>query len=171
MTARTLYFAYGSNMAPERLRSRVPSAELIGVGILVGHQLRFHKRGRNDHSGKCDVPHTGKAEDKVFGVLFSIQTDELAGLDTVEGRGHGYERRTVKLLVGDQVVEAQTYIATDIDARLRPLDWYKEHVLRGARAAGLPPDYIALIEAVVAESDSDALRRARELAIYQELGL
>jgi gamma-glutamylcyclotransferase len=47
-----------------------------------------------------------------------------------------------------------------------PLDWYKEHVLRGARALQLPGAYIATIEAVAADVDVDHVRRARELSIY-----
>ena len=62
---------------------------------------------------------------------------------------------------------AETYIATICDPSLRPLDWYKEHVLRGARAIGLPSAYVASIEAVVAEVDPDKARRARELSIYR----
>jgi gamma-glutamylcyclotransferase (GGCT)/AIG2-like uncharacterized protein YtfP len=167
MTDRILYFAYGSNMAIARLRSRAPSAELIGVAVLAGHQLKFHKRGMRDHSGKCDIPHTGRSEDRVFGVLYSIHSDELDVLDKVEGRGFGYERKTVTLRSETgETCEAETYIATQTDPHLRPLDWYKEHVLRGARAAGLPADYITSIDAVVADVDPNAERRARELAIY-----
>ena len=54
MSATLLYFAYGSNLHPERLRERVPSAESLGVARLEAHVLRFHKRGR-DGSGKCDA--------------------------------------------------------------------------------------------------------------------
>ena len=167
MTQRILYFAYGSNMALERLRSRVPSAERSCCGFLSGHQLKFHKRGRTDGSGKCDAERTGNPNDKVLGVLYSMRSDELPLLDKVEGQGYGYERRTVKVTSGtNEVLDAETYIATDVDSRLRPFDWYKEHVLRGARAADLPADYIASIDAVIADADPDKERRIRELAIY-----
>jgi gamma-glutamylcyclotransferase len=63
-------------------------------------------------------------------------------------------------------LEAQTHIATRTDARLRPFDWYKDHVLRGAVALGLPAGYVALIEATAADRDPDPERRGRELAIY-----
>ena len=167
MTQRIVYFAYGSNMALERLRSRVPSAERICCGLLSGHQLKFHKRGRADGSGKCDAEHTGNPNDKVLGVLYSIRSDELPFLDKVEGCGHGYERHRVKVASGtNDALDAETYIATDIASDLRPFDWYKEHVLRGARAADLPADYIASIDAVIADEDPDDERRALELGIY-----
>ncbi len=167
MSDRTFYFAYGSNMAVERLRARVPSASLVGTAVLAGHALRFHKPGSIDGSAKCDAACTGNAADSVFGALYSIFTDELVLLDKFEGRGHGYERNTVSVVSGtNETVRAQTYIATRTDPLLRPLDWYKEHVLRGARSLQLPLAYIATIEAVVAEIDGDEERRSRELSIY-----
>ena len=156
MNDRILYFAYGSNMSIERLSARVPSAELICVAALAGHRLRFHKPSKNDGSGKCDAAHTGSPEDSVFGVLYSIQVNQLAELDRFEGCVYGYERQTVAVHSGsNETFKAETYIATHIDSRLRPLDWYKEHVLRGAKAAGLPSGHIALIESVVADVDSN----------------
>lgn len=167
MNDRIFYFAYGSNMAIERLRARISSAELVCVAVLARHQLRFHKPSKKDGSGKCDAAYTGSPKDTVFGVLYSIQVNQLAELDKFEGCGFGYERKAVVLHSGsNEVLKAETYIATHTDSRLRPLDWYKEHVLRGAKAVGLPSSYIAMIEAVVADVDSNEERRARELVIY-----
>lgn len=56
------YFAYGSNMSLLRLWQRVPSAVRIGVFTLQGHQLRFHKLGK-DGSGKCDAYQTNNTLD------------------------------------------------------------------------------------------------------------
>lgn len=164
----TLYFAYGSNMAVERLRARVSSAELVAVATLTGHALRFHKPSKKDGSGKCDAAHTGRPEDKVLGALYSVQTDQLPELDKFEGRGYGYERKTVMVnFPSGESTCAETYVATKFDSSLRPLDWYKEHMLRGARAIGLPSSYIASIEAVAANIDTDEQRRTGELAVYR----
>lgn len=167
MNDQALYFAYGSNMAIERLRARVPSAELVSVATLIGHALMFHKPSKKDGSGKCDAVYTGNSQDKVMGALYSIPASQLSELDKVEGCGHGYERQTVSVVsASNELFSAETYIATKSDPSLRPLDWYKEHVLRGARAIGLPSSYIASLEAVVADIDTNEERRASELAIY-----
>jgi len=164
---RALYFAYGSNMALARLRARVPSAEFLCVAALDGHALRFHKPGSNDGTAKCDAARTGNAADRVIGAVFSLASGDWPLLDRFEGRGHGYERESVVVSSATHgTLAAETYLATCSDASLRPLDWYKEHVLRGARALALPPAYIAAIEAVAADTDRDAARRLRELAIY-----
>lgn len=166
---RVLYFAYGSNMAIERLYERVPSAKFISVAALSGYTLRFHKPSKKDGSGKCDAAFTGNSSDTVLGVLYSINADQLSALDKYEGLGHGYDRKTVPLITcSGEIFQAETYIATNRDPSLRPLDWYKEHVLRGARAIGLPSGYIASIEAVVADFDVDKERRMNELEIYSK---
>lgn len=162
-----LYFAYGSNMAPQRLQARVPSAQPLQRAMLPGHALRFHKHSRVDGSAKCDACHTGEVADAVHGLLYRMPAAGRASLDRAEGLGQGYNIKTVELVVAaGEVVNAFTYYATDINNDLRPYGWYLEHVLRGARYAGLPEYYIAAIEAIVAAPDPDAERHLRELAIY-----
>lgn len=167
MNGFCFYFAYGSNMALERLKSRVSSAQKIGVAVLERHQLTFHKPSRKDGSGKCDALYTGNEDNKVFGVLYSIQPSQLPELDKYEGRGYGYERKNVEVLSESAgIISAETYIATEINPNLRPLDWYKEHVLRGATSAGLPAEYIAQLQAIVSVVDRNEKRRSKELSIY-----
>lgn len=169
MAEPIFYFAYGSNMAIERLRPRVPSAELRGVAVLLAHELKFHKRSKRDGSAKCDVFYTGKEDDKVFGALYVVAEEDVAKLDRFEGLGQGYNRRSVTVVTIDGLTfRAQTYVATDVDPTLQPFDWYKEHVLRGARSIGLPAEYVTRIERVVAMPDANSERRLKELAIYSE---
>ena len=168
MSVRTLCFAYGSNMAVERLHSRVGTVELVCVATLAAHALRFHKPGSRDGSGKCDAAPTGNPDDRVYGAVYSIRSEQMPALDRIEGAGSGYERRTMTVVaMSGASYRVETYLATLIDPRLRPFDWYKEHVLRGARALGLPAGYVAAIEAVEVVVDTDDARRTRELAIYR----
>lgn len=161
------YFAYGSNMSLRRLRARVPAAQALGRGILHGHELRFHKRGR-DGSGKCDAFEVENTRARVIGALFSIPQEGKAALDLVEGLGAGYEEKQVSILVGDgdQQHEAVTYYATDIHSDLLPYCWYRQHVLTGAREFELPPHYVEVIANTPYTADPDAGRRLRELAMY-----
>lgn len=162
-----VYFAYGSNMALRRLRARVPSAEVLGIGLLAGHSLRFHKVGR-DGSGKCDVFRTDSRGEQVEGRLFTMDPGGVPVLDQVEGEGRGYQRREVRIaLPGGGSLDAFAYFATHIDARLRPFNWYKRHVLTGAGEAGLSRGYRAAIEVVASVSDPDPARAQAELAIYR----
>lgn len=165
---KILYFAYGSNMSTPRLGERSPSAHTVAVARLQRHRLRFHKGGR-DGSGKCDADFTDDEADVVFGVVFEIAAAEKLQLDEHEGLGKGYEEKRVSIYTEDgRVLEALTYYATSIDPELKPYDWYKEHVLRGAREHGLPWEHIESIAAVEAIPDPDSPRCERELAIYRD---
>ena len=147
--ATYLYFAYGSNMSSERLRARTPSAISLGRARLPGYALRWHKLGR-DGSGKCDIEPSDAPGTAVWGVLYEIDSAERDGLDEVEGLGIGYEEHTVRVETDSAVREAVTYKARPdkIDPALRPLQWYKAHVLRGATEHGLPEKYVRRIARV-----------------------
>ena len=163
------YFSYGSNMSIRRLLARVSSATKIDTGILERHELKFHKASIKDGSAKCDASNTGNHEHFIYGVLFDIAEHDKPVLDRYEGLGHGYEKKEViiKLSTGS-VVEAYTYYAINIDHSLKPLCWYKEHVLRGAYENEFPESYIRVIEEIEHLEDTDIARRDRELSIYQE---
>lgn len=162
-----LYFAYGSNMSLRRLRQRAQSASVVTVAKLFGHQLRFHKVGK-DFSAKCDAYETGDIRDVVFGVIFDIHPDDKVMLDRIEGLGRGYKEKPVELQTfSAERVSATIYCATEIDPALRPFVWYKHHVLRGATEFGLPDDYVERsIRYIESIDDDDHLRQRREMAVY-----
>ena len=155
-------------MSIRRLRDRTPLARRIGTGTLEKHQLVFHKHGR-DNSAKCDAHQTGDPNHFVVGVLYEIHPEEKPILDKVEGLGSGYEIKDVlvRLDNGSQV-EAFTYYATHINSDLKPFDWYREHVLVGARENALPEEYIQAIEAIDFIGDNDAKRFTKEMSIYKK---
>ncbi|KRT55112.1 gamma-glutamylcyclotransferase family protein [endosymbiont of Ridgeia piscesae] len=160
------YFAYGSNMSLRRMTARIPDAHSLGIACLPKHSLKFHKSGR-DGSGKCDAYHTGVACDYILGHLYQISREAGQTLDLYEGRGNGYERKSVRLIVpGAGELEAFTYYATQIDAGLAPFDWYKHHVVIGAEEAGLSEDYRREIAVLASVPDPDLERHRREMAIY-----
>jgi hypothetical protein len=161
------YFAYGSNMSISRLRERAPSALALGCHALKEHDLRFHKSS-TDGSGKCDAFYTGDAADIIFGALFEISHSEKPALDRAEGLGYGYEEKSVAVHASDgSSLEATTYIATNIDERLKPYSWYVNHVRVGAGETQLPDDYvqrkISVIESI---QDADKGRDAKQRAVH-----
>ena len=162
-----LYFAYGSNMSPERLRAadRTPSATLIGAARVAGYRLVFDKVGR-DGSGKADCQRTVALTDVVHGALFRIAHGDRPALDRAEGLGNGYDAFEISVVTESGIVSALTYLATRKDSTLKPLTWYMHHVLHGARQCGLPDPYVAEIQRVAAVRDLDVGRETRELSIY-----
>lgn len=145
------YFAYGSNMLEARLkdRPRVPSASCIGVGMLRGYRICFHKKGM-DGSAKCNALETGQLDDVVYGVVFHIPDADVILLDKVEGvSSGGYSRRLVNIAMFNNSREQSVdcYIANEkfIDDSLLPFEWYKAMVVAGAIEHNLPEEYVQLL--------------------------
>lgn len=161
------YFAYGSNMSTRRLRQRVSSARVIDAVRLPGHRLAWHKKG-SDGSGKCDIAGAA-AQDVVYGVLYEIDEAHKPRLDRVEGLGWGYGQKDVDvwLLGRGEMITALTYYALRIDATYLPYDWYRDHVLIGAREHGLPEHYVRMIENVPTFEDSDRRRERTERQVHE----
>jgi len=136
-----LYFAYGSNMCSVRMRERAPSAVAIGIAHLQHHCVICNKRGQ-DGTAKANIVPRQNAS--TYGVLYEINTNEMALLDTEET---GY-RRVEKMLLNhlNQEVHAQTYVAFRFTHRPVTTDWYKSLIIQGATEHGLPDDYIRTLE-------------------------
>ena len=163
-----LYFAYGSNLSTCRLLQRVSTAELVTTGQLHHHQLLFHKIGR-DGSAKCNAFYTGLEKDIIHGAVYTFDPDERTLLDDAEGLGNGYEIKDVSIVVnGSQHIQAFTYFATRIALDIKPFDWYREHVLVGAREHFFPDHYIDMITSVHVVEDTDSQRAKKELSVYSQ---
>ena len=134
-----VYFAYGSNLHPEWLKRRTPSAQVMGRARLPAHHLCFHKRGR-DGSAKCDAWYTGDPNDGVHGVLYGLKRGEREALDRAEDLGRGYAIHPVRVETAGITVAVFTYRAlpTAIGPDLPPFDWYLAYVVLGARWHVLP---------------------------------
>lgn len=134
------YFAYGPNMHLPRLQKLAKSARpALPLGI-HGYVMKFNKRGA-DGSAKCNIIKTDRDEDIVAGVVFEVGIEDLPGLDAAE---QGYERVGIPVVIHGRQMLLLTYAATGENAAegLQPWTWYKNYVLQGATAAGLPEDYI-----------------------------
>lgn len=134
-----LYYAYGSNLCASRLARRAPSARFIGIGRLLGHDLTFHKRGR-DGTGKADAAES-RTDAHVWGAIAELSLDDLLLLDRFEP---GYQRTMLEIISEDSVHSAWVYRAepASIEPGLLPYRWYLDYIVRGGEARGLPTDYL-----------------------------
>lgn len=160
-----ILFAYGSNLYPARLLARAPSVRYLEPAVLSGHALQFHKRGR-DASAKADATCTGREADLVRGVLFTLDADDEAALDRIEGPGYDGVRVHVETRsgrsVGAKMYQARREWTTH---GLRPFIWYRDCVVAGAEHHGFPPAYIRALRAIEAIPDPDPDRRHAESRI------
>ena len=163
MQSSTSYFAYGSNLYPNRLEQRVGSCRIVGVARLSAFRLSFHKRGK-DGSAKCDAYKTGDDRHSVYGVVYVLSDNQLAILNDIEGLGAGYELETsqVQIIQSAQLINAHLYVTQNayIDVSLAPYSWYLDFVLYGARIQGLPSAYISQLEKTKVISDPNKQRQS-----------
>ena len=144
------YFAYGANMDDNtfRIRRRIhPLA--CRPGRVTGYRLRFNLDGRpKGRSAPANLSPDPDAE--VWGVLYRITRRDLMLLDATEGvPGRGY--RHVEIETQDwngRVIPAVTYMAQGKEIDGKPSLRYITLIREGARAHGLPENYIRFLEVV-----------------------
>jgi gamma-glutamylcyclotransferase len=145
------YFAYGANMhdATFRLRRGIDARE-CRRGRVAGYRLRFNLDGRpKGRSAPANIEPDPTAA--VWGVAYRITRRQLLRLDATEGvprRGRGYRHAAVRVDTDSGPVEAITYIARGRAADGKPSRRYLNLLRDGARAHGLPADYIRFLDSV-----------------------
>ena len=141
---KSAYFAYGSNMSPERLQARVPRIEPLGRACLIDWRLSFDKPSR-DGSAKANIRR--QAKEVVWGVLWQIEVQDWATLDRFEP---GYERVDCPVAPDlDQPTRtAFTYVYPGPVCDEPPFEWYLDHLLEGARVHDLPSNWQSKLESI-----------------------
>lgn len=166
MMSHLYYFAYGSNLHPERLKNRGINPSFEGIGWLLKYRLYFDKVGA-DGSGKCNIRLTGDRTDVVYGAIFKISSDEMKILCEYE---KGYEPARVGVMTEEGAMQVETFIACKgTGSYLNPYTWYREWVLCGAKHHGFPKEYISEIQAVEAKPDADKNREEDNLSQIHKL--
>jgi hypothetical protein len=164
MGGEALYFAYGSNMHVGRLVGRLAFAWPVETAVLRDHEMRFHKRGR-DGSAKCSI--VSETGSEVVGVLYRIRTASLERLDRVEGSGYRRAPVAVIGLRSGRRYRAHWYAAKSgaVDETRIAYEWYRDIVVAGAEAHGLPLAYLERLRATPARPDPNRRRHRRHAAL------
>lgn len=132
-----LYFAFGSNMDPQQLRNRVGEVPSPRNAQLREYKLVFDKYSRSRKCGAANVFFTGKNEDFVEGLLYSLTEAQFKILDEFEGTESKnidtYKRVEIDLACGTR---AFTYIAQGElvlkgATELKPNITYLQHLYAG----------------------------------------
>jgi hypothetical protein len=128
------YFAYGSNMNVERVRSRrMPFLSVTG-GRLTAYELLFDKAGR-EHDGRAHANIAPRAGSVVEGVLYELSDPaDIQVMDRFENTPINYSRDVIRVDAASAVIPAWTYFANPAVRKpgLHPERAYLEHLLAGA---------------------------------------
>lgn len=144
------YFAYGSNMHDSAFRQRrgMRPAEWR-AGRVRGYRLRFNLDGRpKGKAAPANLCADPQAE--AWGVLYRIRRRDLVRLDSSEGvPGRGYRHLWIEAEdKAGNPVRAITYIAEGKEVDGNPSLRYITLLRDGARAHGLPEDWIRFLDEV-----------------------
>ena len=127
------YFAYGSNMNPERMIERGVSFTSRERAVLKGWRLKFNKVSSiNAREGYANIERDDNSV--VEGILYTIDDKDIEKLDTYEGYPKHYNRVVLKVKKDNgEEVEALVYIANPDKVKdgLKPSKEYLNHLLRG----------------------------------------
>ena len=111
------YFAYGSNMNPERIRERIPTARTVGPAFILGWRLKERLYADIERS----------AGERVDGVLYLLSQIEIFRLDEYEGYPRTYGCVGLDAIIDpEHKVSAFTYVMTATARREREGQRYPE---------------------------------------------
>jgi gamma-glutamylcyclotransferase len=126
------YFAYGSNMNPDRMQARGMTFFRAEPATLSDYKLVFNVLGDDGgpHGYANIVP---RRHDFVEGILYEISQADLAKLDAIEDVPTTYQRGQVRVSVESRgLIEATTYIGMRTGSGLFPTKEYLHHLILGS---------------------------------------
>lgn len=145
------YFAYGSNLDTLRKEERTGRIREARMARLKDYRLAFNKRASGGGVFANVVRQPGS---EVWGVAYRCRPEALDQMDRYEGvPGRHYVRSQVEVeATGKDVIQAITYIAGAefICPEGRPHTAYLRRIILGAKAHGLPSEYVAHVERIAA---------------------
>ncbi len=141
-----MYFAYGSFLDSETLRTHCPRARFVARAVLPNFEVQFNFMSRTYGGGVTGVePAPGRT---AMGVVYDVPQTEMEHLDTIEAVPEGFYYRQKVLVVdeGGNLLEAETYRTTDPKGPFTPTRKYLSLMIKGAKEHELDLDYIKDLE-------------------------
>ena len=155
---KLIYFAYGSNLHPNRLESRIGKSHQLGILKLVNYKLELDKLGA-DGSTKCNIVKNPCYF--VYGALFSITSKQKSVLDRYEA---GY---STSWMHDETHGKYFTYLANPpFCSSSLPYHWYKILVVLGAGYHNFPPCYLNMLGCLNSVRDEKLERTRENLKIF-----
>lgn len=139
-----LYFAYGSNMVEEQMKERCKSAVKVGIGALNDHKIVFNRKGTYRPGGVASIEES--EGQRVYGVIWKIHSSEFWELDEKEDPKAYVRRKIPVYTLSGEHHSCHIYEAIPQRGVFKPSKDYLKTMVRGAKEAGLPDDYIKYLE-------------------------
>ncbi len=130
------YFAYGSNLNVDQMKSRVGQWQLSKRALVRNYRLVFnvYSKKRNGYTG--NLQGSENFEDTVPGVVYHITADQLKELEKFEGipaTGVG-----VELEDGNEISHAKVFVWKTTEKEHEPPKDYRRIIEQGLLQHGYP---------------------------------
>ena len=126
------YFAYGSNMNPDRMMERGIIFKSRSFGILRDYKLSFNKiSSKNPKEGYANV--IVSKHSIVEGCIYEVSNSDILLLDKFEGYPKHYRREEIVVQNNSGMIKCIVYIANNskVLEGLMPTTDYMSHILKG----------------------------------------
>lgn len=142
---KMLYFAYGSNLNHEQMRTRCPSVRFLKRGVLIGYSLVFDGYSESRRGAVANIIESPGGV--VWGGLYTIDQESLDSLDRYEGYHEGvYDRKIVHVKDdADDSFIAWVYLREPLNIS-KPSADYLNVIFIGVKDSDLPDSYIEIID-------------------------
>ncbi len=127
------YFAFGSNMGTEQMKERGVRFSKRLAAVLDGWRMEFSKQAaRNPLEGFANI--VPDPANRVEGVLYEMEAEDLAKLDVYEGYPDHYTRREIVVSCSGRQETAVVCIAhpDKMKAGLQPSSEYLDRIQNGS---------------------------------------
>ena len=159
------YFAYGSNLSIDRMKSRTGPIRDAKRARLSRYQLVFNKRAEGVGAYANIVPNS---DTKVWGVTYLCDQEAIEKLDLCEGVDGGHYVHEWLPLTWDDgaTLNALAYNAGEeyICEGEEPTPEYVAHIIKGAEEHGLPEEYTRSILSEAFPNEFASIGSTDELA-------
>ena len=127
------YFAFGSNMGSEQMKERGVRVSKREAAVLDGWRMEFSKQAARDpREGFANI--VPDPANRVEGVLYEMEAEDLPKLDVYEGYPDQYTRREIVVTCSGQQEAAVVYIAQPekVKGGLQPSTEYLDRIQKGS---------------------------------------
>ncbi|WP_200384825.1 gamma-glutamylcyclotransferase [Rhodocyclus tenuis] len=165
-TARRLHFFYGAHLDPRQFASCSQQPRLLGSARLANCTLAFFGYAMKWDGAEESLQPSAGAE--TWGVLYELAPDDAERLDAeqcvrLDGSG-AYFHIPVEVVTADgSVHEALTYLRSTHGEAQLPSREFLANIVAGARAHGLPADYLERLQALPSKPASYRVPRENTL--------
>jgi 5-oxoprolinase (ATP-hydrolysing) len=136
-----LVFSFGSNMDLLQMKKRCPSAQIVTRAKVHDVEIRYSLHSENRKGGVADMfKAPGK---KTFGLIFSLNDDDLEKLDQIECGLNAYQRIEVEAFDDNgRSYRCYAYDVIDKNPDIAPTKIYEWLVYSGAYYLNVPHSYL-----------------------------